>query len=77
MQSIELAPNKRQTAIALSLCSKAPMPGQSGAKKHQIAVVPPGKGKTRIAMATALALLKKYVKAVKIVVVWPNKLLLN
>ena len=42
-----------------------------------MAVVPPGKGKTRIAMATALALLYKFKSAARIVVVWPNDLLMN
>ena len=38
-------------------------------------VIPPAKGKTRISMAVALLLLRKFKKASKVVVAFPNKLL--
>ena len=38
-------------------------------------VVPPAKGKTRIAMAVALLLLRKFHQASKVVVAFPNELL--
>ena len=40
-------------------------------------VVPPGKGKTRITMAIALLLLRRFEKVTTVVVVWPNEFLMN
>ena len=75
MRLVGLEPNKMQTAIAIAVAHMTCTPGLTGSKKNHMVVVPPSKGKTRITMAIALLLLKKFEKAPKVVVVWPNKVL--
>ena len=74
MSVIDYAPNNQQMAVALLLCHASAFPRQAGSKKNIMAVIPPGKGKTRIAIATALMLLCKFKNSSKVIMVWPNAL---
>ena len=62
-------------AVAILLCHAAAFPKKDGPKKNFMAVIPPGKGKTRVAIATAFMLLRRFKTASKVIVVWPNALL--
>ena len=77
MRLVGLEPNKIQMAIAIAVAHMTATPGLSGSKKNHMVVVPPSKGKTRITMAIALLLLRKFTKAAKVVIVWPNEVLKN
>ena len=72
MKLVGLKPNKIQTAIAIAVAHMTATPGLQGSKKNEMIVIPPAKGKTRIAMAVALLLLRKFEKASKVVVAFPN-----
>ena len=72
MRLVGLEPNKIQTAIAIVVAHMTATPGLQGSKKNEMIVIPPAKGKTRIAMAVALLLLRKFEKASKVVVAFPN-----
>ena len=60
MRLVGLEPNKMQTAIAVAVAHMTGTPGLEGSKKNHMVVVPPSKGKTRITMAIALLLLRKF-----------------
>ena len=60
MKLVGLEPNKIQTAIAIAVAHATATPGLTGSKKNHMVVVPPAKGKTRIAMAVALLLVRKF-----------------
>ena len=75
MRAADLEPNNLQLGVALSIINNTIQPGIEGSRKHQIVAVPAGKGKTRIAMATALGLLEKSKSLKRIIIVYPNQVL--
>ena len=76
MKLVGLQPNKIQTAISIAVAHMT-VSGKNDSRKNHLVVVPPGKGKTRITMATALLLLRRFEKVTNVVVVWPNEFLMN
>ena len=70
MSFYDFAPNKLQTAVAMSATYLAP-----AFYKLLMFVIPAACGKTRIALATAIALTKKLKSIERVVVVYPNHIL--
>ena len=67
-----------QLSLALATIHNAPIIGKPGTQiKNQMLVIPAAKGKTRIAMAIALGMSKKYPSLKKVVVVYLNSLLME
>ena len=76
MSMAGLKPNKLQLAVGLSIALNGPQTLKDAGKKNQMIVIPPAKGKTRIAMAAVLGMTQiKSLKVTEIIIVYQTSLL--